>query len=324
MWPETILATLLAVGGLSCRQATAAGDTPAAAETPAVTAPAPAATAPQVPPADSSKATPAPATDTTKAAPATPAATDTPPAPESDVDRVLKLAEKAGVATKVFQAEFEYNLYEEMIDENEWRTGFMAYRKPAEAAVQFTDRPENESWRFDGRILTEDRPKQKQRYIHIVRKPQDPPVDILDVGQMPFPQPFGGQREKLLKNYTVTYKGAELLAAWKRPKMKPEDAAPPQTKMEHLELVPKAGSDAAKDYTKVEFWIDPTDGIVRQLRTVDKNERILTVRFKNVKLNDQADRVSDKTFEVDKLPSGWEKPSVTDHTEGRTAAPKRE
>jgi len=308
---QTILATVVVVGGLSYRQATAAGDAPTAAETPAVTAPAPAATPAATPP-----------TEQPKVAPATPA--ETPPAPESDVDRVLKLAQKAGETTKAFQADFEYNLYEEMIDENEWRTGFMAYRKPAEAAVQFTDRPENESWRFDGRVLTEDRPKQKQRYVHIVRKPQDPPLDILDVGQMPFPQPFGGQREKLLKNYTVTYQGAEQLEVWKRPKIKPEDAAPPEKKMEHLQLVPKAGSDAAKNYTKVDFWIDPTDGIVRQLRTVDKNERILTVRFKNVKLNDQADKVNDKTFEVGKLPSGWEKPSVTDHTEDRAAEPKRE
>lgn len=291
---------LIVFGGVSCRTATAAGDPPVTDR------PAPAAdTKPAVEPAATPAAEP----------PAPPAAAqETPAAVDSDVDRVLKLAEKAGETTLLFRADFEYHLNETMIDENEWRLGRMVYRKPSEAAIEYTDRTLNESFRFDGRVFVEDRPKQKQRYIYILRKPQDPAVNILDVEQMPIPQPFGGKREALLKNYTVTYKGTETLLPWKRPNISPADAKPPETKFEHLELVPKPGSAAAKNYTKVEFWIDPTDGLLRQVRTVDKSERILTVRFKNVKTNEQVGKMDDKTFEIGKLPGGWEPPTVNDLT----------
>lgn len=300
---------LLAVGGLGCGTAEAQSPSPAASP-PAAAEGKPAVVAVPEPPAP-----PVPPSAAPTAEPVAPAVA------ESEVDRVLKLAEKAGETTLLFKADFEYHMNETLIEENEWRTGRMAYRKPSEVAIEYTDRAQNESFRFDGRVFIEDRPKQKQRYIHILRKPQDPMVNILDVEQMPFPQPFGGKREMLLQNYTVTHQGTEVLGNWTRPKMSPAEAKPPETKFEHLELIPKPGSDAAKNYTKVEFWIDPADGLVRQVRSEDKTERIMTMRFKNVKINEQVGKVDDKTFEIGKLPSGWEEPTVMDHTREEVPQP---
>jgi hypothetical protein len=134
---------------------------------------------------------------------------------------------------------------------------------------------------------------------------------------LPFPQPFGGKRKVLTDNYEITYKGKAKLEAWKRPGMKAEEAKAPEEEFEHLLMVPKLKSQAAKDYLKVEFWIDPDTGLVRQLRTVDKAERILTVRFKNVKTNEAAKDVDDKALSPKPLQDGWQE-QVNDHTEEET------
>jgi outer membrane lipoprotein-sorting protein len=236
------------------------------------------------------------------------------PAAESDVDRVLKLGEKAGQTTEKLDADFEYHLDETLIEEHEWRQGRLVYRKPDKIALEFAD-GQKESFRFDGRVYVEDRPNQKQRNIHVFRKPNEPTVPILDVDQLPFPHPFGGKRDKLLKNYRITYKGKTALKPWLRPDKKATpDNAGSVKEYEHLELVPKAKSKAAKDYTRVDLWLDPDTGLLRQARTVDKSERILTVRFKNTKTNDDAKKVDEKTFKAGELPPGWRDPVVNDHT----------
>lgn len=237
-----------------------------------------------------------------------------PAAAESDVDRVLRLGEKAGQTTEKLDADFEYHLDETLIEEQEWRQGRLVYRRPDKIALEFTD-GQKESFRFDGRVYVEDRPQQKQRYIHVFRKPGDPTVPILDIDQLPFPHPFGGKRDKLLKNYRITYKGKTALKPWQRPDRKTApDTAGNAKEYEHLEMAPKAQSKAAKDYTRVDLWLDPDTGLLRQARTVDKSERVLTVRFKNAKTNNDAKNVDEKTFEPGKLPSGWRDPVVNDHT----------
>jgi outer membrane lipoprotein-sorting protein len=148
--------------------------------------------------------------------------------------------------------------------------------------------------------------------VHILVKPDAPPVAILDVEQMPFPQPFGGKRDALLKKYDITYKGKVQLEPWPRPGMKPEDAKPPAKALEHLVLVPKPGSKG--EHTRVEFWIDPDTGLMEQVRTEDRSERIMTVRFVDAKRNEAAKDVDDKAFEPGPLPDDWRK-TVNDLTE---------
>jgi len=234
------------------------------------------------------------------------------PKVDPDVDRVLRLAEEAGKKISRFDADFDYEFRQTLIDENEWRMGRMVYKSPSSIHIRFTD-GKKETFRFDGRVYVEDRPGQRQRYVHIFRKPSQKPISILDVEQLPFPHPFGQKRDTLLKDYEIRYRGKVELKPWARPGTKPAKVPEGKPKTyEHLELIPKPKSRAAKDYARIEYWLDPDDGLFRQVRTEDKSERILTIRFKNIKKNDQA-KTDDTLFGKGKLPPKWEE-TTNDHT----------
>ena len=239
---------------------------------------------------------------------------------DPDVDRVLRLAEKAGKSIAKLDAQFDYEFRQTLIDENEWRLGRMIYRKPSDIRIEFTD-GKKEVFRFNGRVYVEDRPGQRQRYVHIFRKPHEKPISILEVEELPFPHPFGQKRDTLLKDFEIRYRGKVALEPWKRPGAKPDPTPTDKLKKyERLELLPKPKSRAAKEYVRIDYWIDPDDGLLRQVRTEDKSERILTVRFHDIRKNDKV-QADDKLFEEGSLPDrNWERVE-NDHT---TEEPKEE
>jgi len=232
---------------------------------------------------------------------------------DPDVDRVLRLAEEAGKKITKLDARFDYEFRQTLIDENEWRLGRMIYKNPSDIRIEFTD-GKKEVFRFDGRVYVEDRPGQRQRYVHIFRKPDQDPISILDVEELPFPHPFGQKRDTLLKDFEVRYKGKAALEPWKRPRTKADATPADKAKTyEHLELRPKPKSRAAKEYVRIDYWLDPDDGLLRQVRTEDKSERVLTVRFRDVKTGDKV-KADDRLFAEGRLPDDtWER-VVNDHT----------
>ena len=232
---------------------------------------------------------------------------------DPDVDRVLRLAEEAGKKIAKLDTRFDYEFRQTLIDENEWRLGRMIYRKPSDIRIEFTD-GKKEVFRFNGRVYVEDRPGQRQRYVHIFRKPHQKPISILDVEELPFPHPFGQKRDTLLKDFEIRYKGKVELEPWARPGVKADADAPDNPKKyEHLELLPKPKSRAAKEYVRIDYWLDPDNGLFRQVRTEDKSERILTVRFRDIKINDKV-KTDERLFEEGSLPDKtWERVE-NDHT----------
>lgn len=66
-------------------------------------------------------------------------------------------------------------------------------------------------------------------------------IDLFDIETAPFPMPFGQKKEKILASFDVT-----LAAA----------ASGPLENCDHLVCVPKAESRMARDYAKLEFFVD--------------------------------------------------------------------
>ncbi len=236
-----------------------------------------------------------------------------------EVDRILKKAEKKGKTVEWLQADFVYHYHERLIDAHEWRNGRLVYKRPSFIYFEFTDEGK-ETFKFDGRIYVENRPRQRQRYVHVFRKPDQPPISVLDVEQLPFPHPFGQDRKKLLENFRIEHKGAEELKPWPAPESEtkgqeatPEDRQGDATPCEHLILRPKPGSRAARRQVRVDYWLDPETGMLKQVRSEDKSERILTVRFQDIRINDEVD-ADEKLFRKGPLPKKWEE-EVEDHTE---------
>jgi len=225
------------------------------------------------------------------------------PAIDPDVERILKLEEAAGARIGKLRVRFEYDENNTLLEDREWREGHITYKKPNRILIEFTDGGK-ESFRFDGRIFIDDRPQQKVRHIYPIRKPSEPAVDDLDIGNVPFPLPFGQKRDKVLKNFEVTYGGKKTLSPWQRPGRKSE--VKDKTEYEHLILTPKPRNSLARDYKQMEFWIDPNSGLPKQIRMLDNSERILTVRFYDQQTNDKV-AAPDKLFEEGPLPRNWDR-----------------
>jgi len=227
------------------------------------------------------------------------------PKVDPDVDRILKLEEAAGARIGRLRARFDYDENNTLLEDREWREGRITYKKPNRILIEFTDGGK-ETFRFDGRTFTDDRPQQKVRHIYPIRKPGEPEVEDLDIGKVPFPLPFGQKRDKVLKNFEATYGGKKKLGPWQRPGRKAKDTDEDQAEYDHLILTPKPKSTLAREYKQMEFWVDPNSGLPKQIRMLDKSERILTVRFGDQETNEKV-TAPDRIFEEGPLPPKWDR-----------------
>lgn len=241
------------------------------------------------------------------------------PAVEVELDQVLRRVEKAGDEVQRIECDFDYDYNNPLIDEREWRTGKLQYLKPNRFRIEFSEGGK-EVFRFNGRVYVEDRPARKERYVYRLRNQADPEITDLDIDKVPFPLPFGQKRDKVLKTFVVTYGGQKTLEPWPAPAGKAVTTAKPDAKKyDYLDLKPKKGTSIAQSYQRIEMWIDRETGLPRQIRMLEnKSERILTVRFGEVRKNGLV-KFEDKLFEEGPLPEKWER-NYNDQTEGRASS----
>ena len=93
----------------------------------------------------------------------------------------------------------------------------------------------------------------------------------------------------MLKHFTVTRGAAE--------------EAKDKAKRRVLTLVPKKGTDLAKDYMRILLWIDAKQSLPTRARLHDTSENITTVDFHHVETN--KDLNADQ-FTRPKVPDDWE------------------
>jgi outer membrane lipoprotein-sorting protein len=258
---------------------------------------------------DAGPATGAPGAANTAASAATPpdnGKTETaeePPSADPEVDRILRLAEEAGKKIDRLASDFDYDEYETLLDDRQFYEGRIVYRKPNRIFMEFTA-GSKQSLRFDGRVFVDDRPQQRVRHIYVIRKPTEPEVEDLDIDKVPFPLPFGQKRDKVLRSFDVKHGGKEALGPWAGTSKRAKAAD--KTECEKLTLIPKPQSTLARDYQRMEFWVNPSSGLPAQVRMIDKSDRILTVRFSNLVTEEKID-APDRMFEEQPLPGGWDR-----------------
>lgn len=235
-----------------------------------------------------------------------------------DVDRILRQVEKAGDEVQQLAADFEYHYFKRLIRVQEWYSGKMVYAQPSNFLINFVD-GEKQTFRFNGRVFVEDRPVQMQRNVYRLRGDDEPPVSSVGINQTPFPMPFGQKRDDVLKNFEVEYRGKVKLGPWKRPDVEQKEK-PDETEYEHLVLTPHKDSPMAKEYARMDFWIDPATGLPKQIRTLDESKAILTVRFGPLTLNDKVE-LEKGQFDEPRMPGGQWRRSYEDMTKERPALP---
>lgn len=226
-----------------------------------------------------------------------------PPAPAADVIDVLDKMDAAGKQYQTVRATFDYELNQTLYEDKQKRKGRLAYRAPNRLRFEFTDRP-RETFVFDGRVLYHKKDPTKQLIIWEMRLPEEPAVESFEIGKIPFPLPFGQKKAAVLKHFTVTRNAAE--------------EAKDKAKRRVLSLVPKKGTDLAKDYTRIVLWIDAKQSLPTRARLFDTSENITTVDFDHIETNKIIDA---NPFTRPKVPDDWE--IVVHAKEGGTAPASR-
>jgi len=207
-----------------------------------------------------------PNTETEKMAPQAPS-----PAPE--VIDVLDKMDAVGKDVRTVRARFNYELNQTLYEDVQKRRGNLSYQTPNLLRFEFTD-PPRETFIFDGRVLYHKKEATKQLILWELRGPQDPPVESFELGQTPFPLPFGQRKESVLKSFAVS-RDAEAETADKE-------------KRSVLVLVPKPDTNLARDYTRILLWVDAASWLPTRARLFDTSENITTVDFHPIEITLEA------------------------------------
>jgi len=237
------------------------------------------------PAAAPAKAEPANA-EPAKAEPATAAAV-VQAAPE--VLAVLDKMDAAGKDLKTIRAKFDYELYQELYEDKQERKGEIMYQALNLVRFEFTSKPVQETFVFDGRTLYHKKDATSQLITWEVRTASEPPLESLEIGKIPFPLPFGQRKEAVLKHFTASLDKAEQEAD--------------KDKRAVLALEPKKNTEMAKDYVRILLWIDPKLNIPTRVRLFDTSQNRTTVDFRSIEVDKAIDP---KLLARPDVPPGWE------------------
>ncbi|MCC7168708.1 MAG: hypothetical protein IT565_14175 [Rhodospirillales bacterium] len=117
-------------------------------------------------------------------------------------------------------------------------------------------------------------------------------INLLKLGEGPFPLPIGQPREEVLKQFAVKRVGP---------------AADDPTNTVHVELAPREGTRLARKFKKIDVFVDTTSNFPRQIVTIDPREAEQHItRLPDMKLNGG---VGDKDFTLDPIDDNWTRKS---------------
>lgn len=197
-------------------------------------------------------------------------------------DAILDRLEAKGKAIKGLSCRLIYTYVTvEPVEDKTTKKGTLLFARGepnAKFLIRFTeliaagviDRHE-EHFLFDGEWLTELNQKSKSVIRRqIARKGER--IDPFELGKGPFPLPFGQKRAEMLKQFEVTLSPFDL-------------GDPLHTK--HLHCVPRANTELARKYSRVEIYVDTRLDIPVRIvseRILDDNR--IEVDFKEIDMNE--------------------------------------
>ncbi|HEV2295897.1 MAG TPA: hypothetical protein VGR35_18770 [Tepidisphaeraceae bacterium] len=223
------------------------------------------------------------------------------PAPAGvSVDEILDALDRQGDHMKDFTADVALTETDELTKEGFTRAGTVKVQKLAENDARIhiifdtrkTDAKtikEKIEYLLDKGWLTERNYRKKNQVRRQVIKPGET-VDLLKLGEGPFPLPIGQAKEDVKDMFDV-----EVLP--------PVAGDPPHTI--HGRLTPKKGSQFERRFKHIDVWVDPNAQMPRRIETVDINEQTRqTTDLENVKTNTG---LGEADFRLDEVTAkqGW-------------------
>lgn len=232
------------------------------------------------------------AADASPASPAPAPASDTSPA---DVDNLLTMLQQSGETLKTLITDVSMG-EKDTTALNTIRTGKAWLELKADGTTRF--RVSFDKWSdgekevarkldyvLDGAWLTERDHEKKIEVRRQVLKPGQK-MNLIQLGEGPFPLPIGQKPEEVKKQFKVTL-------------IKPRKKDPPGT--QHLQLEPIPGTPMADKYKVVDVYVDPQTKLPARVSTMAKNDSVTTTDLKQPQVNP---KLGDADFKLDPIKSG--------------------
>ncbi|MBI9016744.1 MAG: hypothetical protein JEZ07_05720 [Phycisphaerae bacterium] len=154
----------------------------------------------------------------------------------------------------------------------------------------------NDDYVFDGMWLTRrnDRTKMIQKW-QVAKDKKD--RDAFRIGKGPFPLPFSIKKDDLIK-----YFGIKIIVDKKLEAKELKNTV-------HIELIPLKESVYAKEYVKLELWMDVKNYLPVQIRYEKGGDRceITTVLWTDIKIDDKKGIAADIFIIDENIGAGWQK-----------------
>ena len=221
--------------------------------------------------------------------------------PDSSIQQILDALDRRGENLRTLAADVSLAETDGATGDDVTRTGSFALElRPdgtARSRVSFNDKVANNrktteriEYLLDGPNLIDRTYRTKTEVTRQVLRPGER-INLLKLGEGPFPLPIGQDREEVLKMFEVT-------------KVPPDaEVDPKEMTTVHVKLVPRAGSQFADQFKSIDAWVDVTDHMPKRIETVDgSGVQIRSTKLTNVRVNE---KLSDATFALEKLPDGW-------------------
>jgi outer membrane lipoprotein-sorting protein len=198
----------------------------------------------------------------------------TKPEDATGLDAVIKKMDAAAASFRSTQADFEWDVYEKVIDEvDSVQTGTIYYRRNGKEIEMMADvkesgndekslKPERKNVLFSGGKVKTYEPKPDRLTIYDLGKNAADFESYLVLG-------FGGSGQDLLKAFDVTYIGAETVQGVKAAK---------------LSLVPKS-QRVRNNFNRILLWIDLDRGISVQQQFFDPQQDYRLAKYSNFHVN---------------------------------------
>ena len=201
--------------------------------------------------------------------------------PDSNLDTILDALHARGQDLKDFTADVVLHTLDERTGQDTAQVGKVVYQKQgagdSRIRVSF-DKKKLESGATQTQKLDyllekgwlTDRDHQKK--LEVKRQVVAPgeKMDLLKLGEGPFPLPIGQDKAKVREQFEVT-------------KMPPADTDPKGTV--HVKLEPKKGTQFAKRFAQIDVYVDPKTNMPSRIDTVEKGGTTRSTELNNLKIN---------------------------------------
>ena len=223
--------------------------------------------------------------------------------PSMSVDQILDAADQAGQNLKDFDANITLKSEDPVTGDKEKYVGHLWFQDRGDDNVrmhvlfdkiivgnQIKNKQMKEYLLSDGWLTTRNYTKDggDQNRTQVIKPGQK--VNLLKLGEGPFPLPIGQKKQDVLAQFNVT-------------KVAPTNDDPADTV--HLKLIPKKDSSLDRKFKTLDFWLDDKTHMPARIETLDKSGSTdQTTDFSDLHRNNG---LKDSDFELPSTHGDWNK-----------------